>query len=98
MFAIERSQILSLTIGKNEVDSRWKTCLINLAIMIGPVVTAIFYPQVGSIAAVTGAIGGLCCIYLMPTITYMTQSYKAIEHPEMVEAMRKGDMLNKTHE
>jgi hypothetical protein len=43
----------------------------SLIILVFPCILAIFYPHVGKLAGVTGALGGLLTIYVLPTITYL---------------------------
>jgi hypothetical protein len=71
IFACERGQILLLTTGKQETDSTGKNILMNLLIMVGPVLLAIWYPQAGALAATLGSVGGLLVIYCVPTFTYL---------------------------
>lgn len=71
IFSFTRSQILLMTTGKEETESMCSNIIMNVLIMIAPIATAIWYPKVGTIAAVTGAVAGLHTIYLIPTLTYI---------------------------
>jgi hypothetical protein len=51
------------------------------------------YPEVGKIAGVLGAVGGLLCIYLLPTVTYIAQKKSEITHSALVNALRQNDYL-----
>jgi hypothetical protein len=47
-------------------------------------IIAITYPKAGSLAGTLGALGGLLCIYILPTITFISQTQKEILHPALV--------------
>lgn len=63
----------------------------NLAIFIFPVVLAIVYPHVGSLAALLSGVLGLVVLYMLPTVTFLTQQKRAIKNPELIAALRSGD-------
>jgi hypothetical protein len=65
-----------------------KNIMLNFLIMLGPVLLAIWYPAVGSLAATLGSVGGLLVIYCLPTAVYLKQAWLAIENPGLVRAMR----------
>ena len=48
---------------------------------------AMFYPKVGQIAGMLGAISGFGCIYMIPTVTYLKQCYVAMKEPELNDAL-----------
>ena len=64
--------------------------MIYTAIVLGPTWLAIFYPYVGTLASVLGAIGGCLVIYIVPTVTYLKQSHTAIANPDLVAALRNN--------
>ena len=63
----------------------------NLVILTGPTYLAITYPHVGRLAGIMGAFGGFLTIYFLPTMTYLFQSYDAIDNPDIVEAQRNSN-------
>ena len=74
MFACQRQQILLLTTGNQEAASMKINLTLNFIILIFPLIIAILYPKAGSLAGTLGAIGGLLCIYILPTVTYLSQT------------------------
>lgn len=89
IFANERSQILLVTVGTRQASTNLTNMLINLMILVAPITLAIVYPEVGSMAAKMGAIGGYIVIYLLPTVTYMYQSYMGIKQPRLIAEIRE---------
>lgn len=63
----------------------------NTAILIPPLIIAITYPHVGSIAGILGAVGAFLCIYSLPTITYLAQKKTEIDNPALMRALRIND-------
>jgi sodium-coupled neutral amino acid transporter 9 len=88
MFSCQRGNILMLTTGSNEAKTDIINMCLNSAILIPPMALAIFYPQVGKVAGILGAVGGLLCIYFLPTFTYLAQKRQEINNPALVEALR----------
>lgn len=73
LFANERALIFLLMYGKQEVDSKKLTILVNTLLLIPGVVLGIFYPKIASLAGYLASISGFLCIYAMPCIVYMKQ-------------------------
>ena len=71
LFACERSQILLLVTGDGTAKSNKINVALNGAILLVPLLLAIFYPQAGKIAGLLGAVGGCLCIYILPTVTFL---------------------------
>lgn len=65
--------------------------IVNFMILIGPFILSIMYPNVGKLAGLMGAFGGLFTIYILPTITYLSQSEMSIENPELIIAQRNNE-------
>ena len=65
--------------------------IVNFLILIGPFFLSILYPNVGKLAGLMGAFGGMFTIYILPTITYLSQSEMSIENPELIKAQRIND-------
>lgn len=62
----------------------------NTCILFVPGLLAVVYPQVQTLAALLGAVGGMLVIYFLPTFTYLKQSHMAIKDPALVEAIRSN--------
>ena len=73
MFGCQRQNILLLITGKQEASSDKINVLLNTIILILPLLLAITYPNVGQLAGILGALGGLLCIYVLPTVTFLAQ-------------------------
>lgn len=71
IFACQRGNILMLLTGSKEAKSDAINVLLNTLILIMPLILSITYPEVGKVAGILGAVGGLLCIYLLPTVTYI---------------------------
>jgi hypothetical protein len=54
-------------------------------------IIAITYPKAGSLAGTLGALGGLLCIYILPTVTFISQTQKEILHPSLIKALRTNE-------
>lgn len=93
IFACQRSQILLLATGSQEAKSMNINYMLNVLILIPPGLLAIFYPQVGVLAGILGSLGGLLCIYIMPTVTFLAQKKTEINHPHLVAALRENNFV-----
>jgi len=51
---------------------------LNFLILLIPVILALTYPHVGAIAGITGAIGTLFTVILIPSFTYSKKCYDEI--------------------
>lgn len=67
--------------------------MLNVLILIPPGLLAVFYPQVGILAGILGSLGGLLCIYIMPTVTFLAQKKTEINHPHLVAALRENNFV-----
>lgn len=47
----------------------------------------IFYPKVGSVAALFGAFTTMLVIYILPCVTYMKQMHTQIQNPILAAAI-----------
>ena len=72
IFACQRAQILLLITGSQQAKSQKINLSVNFLILIGPFLLSILYPNVGKLAGLMGAFGGLFTIYILPTITYLS--------------------------
>lgn len=77
-----------LLTGSQSAKSDKINYILNTLILIGPGILAIVYPQVGKLAGLLGAIGGLLCIYVLPTITFLAQKRTQINNPDLINALR----------
>ena len=78
IFAMLRAQILLMVTGKQQLDSVVITVLLNMLILFLPVTIALTYPHVGSIAGITGAIGTMFTVIIIPSFTYTKKCYDEI--------------------
>lgn len=79
IFAMLRAQILLMVTGKQQLDSVPITVLLNMLILFLPVTIALTYPHVGSIAGITGAIGTMFTVIIIPSFTYTKKCYDEID-------------------
>ena len=61
--------------------------MINSLILIMPFILAVFYPDVGKLAAYLSSVAGLFCIYVLPTVTYLKSLYTQIKNPILADAL-----------
>lgn len=78
IFAMLRAQILLMLTGKQSLDSVVITVLLNIMILFLPVTIALTYPHVGSIAGISGAIGTMFTVIIIPSFTYTKKCYDEI--------------------
>lgn len=93
IFACQRSQILLLATGSQEASSMKINYILNVLILIPPGLLAVLYPEVGVLAGILGSLGGLLCIYIMPTVTFLAQKKTEINHPQLVAALRENNFV-----
>jgi hypothetical protein len=78
VFALLRNQIVLMITGKQQIASVFVTICLNFLILLIPVILALTYPHVGAIAGITGAIGTLFTVILIPSFTYSKKCYDEI--------------------
>ena len=88
--ALERAQILLLVTGKQEASSYKINIMMNLLILTGPFLLAIWYPQVGTLAALGGSFATMLVIYFLPIITHLKYKYSSIKNPELAHLIKKS--------
>ena len=76
---------------KNTTLSKKAEFLLTVAITSVPLMFALFYPNVGTVLAYTGALSGFLIIYVLPVMVYLKQMKTKIEHPILAEAIRKNE-------
>jgi ABC-type xylose transport system permease subunit len=54
---------------------------VNIVILLVPALITIFYPKIGSILGLIGAIAGLFIVYILPVITHLKKYRTELEHP-----------------
>ena len=70
---------------------------LNILILAGPIALAIYYPHVGDLASMTGAVGGAFTIYLIPISVYVAYKLKAIkDESSNSEDFAKMDTADRT--
>lgn len=71
LFAMERAQILLLFTGKQETDSQTVNILMNIGLLLPAFMLAIWYPNVGALAALLGSFSTMLVIYILPMATHL---------------------------
>ena len=62
----------------------------NLCILIGPFLLAIWYPQVGTLAALGGSFSTMLVCYLLPILTHIKFKYSSIRNPQVASLIKKS--------
>ena len=83
IISLERSQILLVTTGKQEAKNTVINILMNLCILTGPFLLAIWYPQVGTVAGIGGSFSTMLVVYFLPIVTYLKFKHSSIMNPEL---------------
>ena len=60
---------------------------LNITILLVPALITIFYPKIGSILGLIGAIAGLFIVYILSVITHLKKIRTEIEHPLLAKAI-----------
>ena len=94
IFACERAQILLLVTGKQQASSQAVNLMINFAIVLPASCLAIWYPKVGSVAAICGAFVTMFTIYVLPVSTNIAQKHQEIDNYSLACAIRGEDVSN----
>ena len=81
-----RSLCLQLFFKDKEITDRIFYPL-NITILLVPALITIFYPKIGSILGLIGAIAGLFIVYILPVITHLKKFRTEIEHPLLAQAI-----------
>jgi len=81
---------LLLVTGKQEAKNYVINIGMNFLILIGPFLLAIWYPQVGTLAAFGGSFSTMLVIYFMPIITHLKFKYSSIRNPEVASLIKKS--------
>jgi hypothetical protein len=68
--------------------------MINFAIVMPACCLAIWYPKVGSVAAIAGAFTTMFTIYVLPVMTNIAQKHDEIENYSIVCATRGEDVTS----
>ena len=56
---------------------------------------AVYYPKVGSLAAILGSFGTMLCIYILPVSTYLKSLHTTIKSGKMTEIVDSSDIGEK---
>lgn len=81
-----RSLCLQLFFKDKEITDRIFYPL-NFTILLVPALITIFYPKIGSILGLIGAVAGLFIVYILPVITHLKKVRTEIEHPLLAQAI-----------
>jgi hypothetical protein len=74
----------------NEI-SRITDFVLNVSLVLIPLLFALFYPNVSSVLAYSGAGAGFLIIYVFPVLVYLKQYRTKIMHPMLAEALTTND-------
>lgn len=61
---------------------------VNTIGLFVPTMITIFYPKIGSILGLIGAVAGLLIVYILPVITHLKALKTKLEHPLLAEAIK----------
>ena len=81
-----RSLVFQLFFRDQEVTPRIFYS-VNTVCLLVPTLITIFYPKIGSILGLIGAIAGLLIVYILPVITHLKKFRTEIEHPLLAMAI-----------
>jgi len=81
-----RSLCLQLFFKDKEITNKIFYPL-NVTILFVPAMITIFYPKIGSILGLIGAVAGLFIVYILPVITHLKKVRTEIEHPLLAQAI-----------
>ena len=78
--------MLNLLFSNREVDQR-HLIVLNILVTLIPLNFAIFYPEIGTILAFSGAFAGFVIVYCLPVMVYLKRKYTRITNPLLAEAI-----------
>ena len=81
-----RTHLLNLFFQKRQV-SQCHLTVVNALIAIIPLCFAIWFPEIGTIMAFTGAFAGFVIIYCLPVMVFLKKRYLQITNPILAEAI-----------
>ena len=90
IISLMRSQILLVMTGKTQAATMKTNITMNTMILTPPFLLAIFYPQVGTLAALLGSFATMLVIYFLPISTYLKYKYSTIRNPALANIIKKS--------
>ena len=90
IISLERSQILLLVTRSTEASSQKVNIMMNFALLMPAFLLAIFYPQVGTLAAIGGSFATMLVCYFLPIATHIKYKHTAIQLPEMAGLIKRS--------
>ena len=90
IISLMRSQILLVMTGKTQAATMKTNITMNTLILTPPFLLAIFYPQVGTLAALLGSFATMLVIYFLPISTYLKYKYSTIRNPALANIIKKS--------
>ena len=57
--------------------------MMNFFLIMPSFILAVYYPKVGSLAAILGSFGTVLCIYILPVSTYLKSLHSSIKTDKM---------------
>jgi hypothetical protein len=71
--------------------SRVTDFVLNVSLVLIPLAFALFYPDISSVLAYSGAVAGFLIIYVFPVLVHLKQYRTKILHPMLAEALATND-------
>ena len=81
-----RSLVFQLFFRDKEISNR-SFIAVNTVNLFIPTMITIFYPKIGSILGLIGAVAGLLIVYILPVITHLKKMRTELEHPLLAKAI-----------
>jgi solute carrier family 38 (sodium-coupled neutral amino acid transporter), member 9 len=72
---------------KNSTISKKAELLLTISITTVPLLFSLFYPNVGTVLAYTGALSGFLIVYILPVMVYLKMLKTKITNPILAEAI-----------
>jgi hypothetical protein len=65
--------------------------IVNFWIIVGPLIIAITYPNVGVLAGLLGSFSGFLIVYFLPLTVFVKSMHTQVQHPLLAEALENRD-------
>ena len=65
---------------------------LNILVSIAPLGFCMFFPQIGIVISIAGAVCGFLMIYIVPVITYLKMKKIEIEYPLLAAAIQENEV------
>ena len=85
-----RTHLLNIFFKRRDV-SQMDMVMLNIIVTTIPLSFSLFYPEIATILAFSGAFGGFISIYCLPVLVHLKKQYVMIKNPILAEAMALND-------